>query len=105
MAWMACVHKTLAWVEKLVRVKSNNFLLIAISLHCKCSLYVLFVHGICLFVFLCITESIRQTLDEGSFSCGIFADLQKAFDTVDHKILLHKLEYYGIHGVCNDGTY
>ena len=49
-----------------------------------------------------LTESIRQTLDEGRFGCGIFADLQKAFDTVDHKILLHKLEFYGIRGVCND---
>ena len=49
-----------------------------------------------------LTESIRQTLDEGSFGCGIFVDLQKAFDTVDHKILLHKLEFYGIRGVCND---
>ena len=49
-----------------------------------------------------LTESIRQTLDEGSFGCGIFVDLQKAFDTVDQKILLHKLEYYGICGVCHD---
>ena len=48
------------------------------------------------------TESIRQTIDEGSFGCGIFVDLQKAFDTVDHKILQHKLEYYGICGVSND---
>ena len=37
-----------------------------------------------------LPESIRQSLDEGSFSCGIFVDLQKPFDTVDYKILLHK---------------
>ena len=49
-----------------------------------------------------LTESIRQTLNEGSFSCGIFVDLQNAFDIVDHKILLHKLEFYGICNVCND---
>ena len=49
-----------------------------------------------------LTESIRKTLDEGSFVCGIFVDFQKAFDTVDHKILLHKLKYYGIRSVCND---
>ena len=49
-----------------------------------------------------LSESIRKTLDEGSFDCGIFVDLQKVFDTVNHKILLHKLECYGICGVCND---
>ena len=43
-----------------------------------------------------LIESIRQSLDEGTFGCGIFVDMQKAFDTVDHKFLLHKLEYYGV---------
>ena len=49
-----------------------------------------------------LTESIRQTLDEDSFGYGIFLDLQNAFDTVDHKIIMHKLEFYGIRGGCND---
>ena len=49
-----------------------------------------------------LIESTRQTLDKGSIGCGIFVDFQKAFDTVDHKILLYKLEYYRIQGVCND---
>ena len=39
-----------------------------------------------------LVENIRQILDDGSYGSGISIDLQKMFDTVDHKILLHKLE-------------
>ena len=35
-----------------------------------------------------LTESIMKALDEGTFALCIFVDLQKAFDTVDHNILL-----------------
>ena len=49
-----------------------------------------------------ITENIRKALDGGNIGCGIFVDLQKAFDTVDHQILLTKLNHYGIRGVSND---
>jgi hypothetical protein len=34
-------------------------------------------------------------MDKGLFSCGIFIDLKKAFDTVDHQILLRKLKVTG----------
>ena len=45
-----------------------------------------------------ITERIRESLDNGKYGCGIFIDLKKAFDTVNHSILLSKLEHYGIRG-------
>jgi len=50
---------------------------------------------------LSLTESIRKTLDSGQFVCGVFIDLQKAFDTVDHNILISKLQHYGIRGVAS----
>ena len=48
------------------------------------------------------TEMIRNALDNGNFACGVFIYLQKAFDTVNHDILLSKLNHYGIRGVAFD---
>ena len=39
-----------------------------------------------------ITENIRKALDDGNIGCRVFVDWQKAFDTVDHKILISKIE-------------
>ena len=48
------------------------------------------------FALIEITEKIKETIDNKKYGCGIFIDLRKAFDTVNHEILLRKLEHYGI---------
>ena len=47
-----------------------------------------------------ISQKIMDALDKGNYACGVFIDLQKAFDTVDHEILLKKLFHYGIRGTA-----
>ena len=42
-----------------------------------------------------ISETIKESIDNGKYGCGIFIDLRKAFDTVNHEILLNKLGHCG----------
>ena len=48
------------------------------------------------------TDNLIRDLDEGNYCISIFVDLTKAFDTVDHDILLTKLDHYGVRGHAND---
>ena len=45
-----------------------------------------------------LVEQIHQSFEKNEFALDVFVDLSKAFDIVDHQILLKKLEYYGITG-------
>ena len=49
-----------------------------------------------------IIEEIRTNLDNKTFSAAVFIDLEKAFYTVNHDILLSKLDHYGINSNANN---
>ena len=53
---------------------------------------------------MALTESkdcIKHLLDDKNYVVGIFIDFKKVFDTVDHNILLNKLDHYGMRGHAN----
>ena len=53
------------------------------------------------FALIDVVDNIRNAIEKGEYALGIYLDLKKAFDTVNHKILLSKLDHYGFRGHVN----
>ena len=47
-----------------------------------------------------LVDDISEELNNKNHSIGVFIDLSKAFDTIDHKLLMQKLDHYGVRGVA-----
>ena len=84
-------------MEKIVAVRLNSFLELhsiifpnQFGFRSGCST----THAI-----ISITQAINKTIDNQIFGCGMFIDLKNAFDTINHDILLLKLEHYGINSL------
>ena len=87
-------------LEKLMYLRTSSFL----EKHCifYSSQYGFRANHSCEHAIMEMVGHVIQAQEEQLYSMGIYLDLSKAFDTLDYKLLLQKLERYGIRGPAHD---
>ena len=86
-------------IEKLMHKRLMEFLKEQTILYCK-------QYGFCkgfstAHAIINLTDNMEKAIDNKQFACGVFIDLHKAFNTVDHNILFEKIQHYGIRGIAH----
>ena len=89
-------------LEKLMHFRLTSFFIDMCNLICD-NQYGFRAKHTTYMALLNIMDEISVEIDNRKYYIGIFLDLYKAFDTVDHNILLKKLEIYGIRGTALNG--
>ena len=87
-------------LEKIMYLRTSSFL----EKHCifYSSQYGFRVNHSCEHAVMEMVGRVIQAREEQLYTTGIYLHLSKAFDTLDHKLLLQKLERYGIRGPAHD---
>ena len=62
--------------------------------------YCVLLHHSTAYALACLYDKVSSTIENKECTVGIFIDLSKAFKTVDHNILISKLEHYGVRGTA-----
>ena len=101
--YLNCIKILLSFVDIVTTYLSYHrfFVVCTLSFHIYHFIFFDLLHLSTTVATYSLLKEILDALNSNSVVGGIFCDLKKAFDHVNHDILLLKMEFYGIKGIFN----